>query len=142
MHRTLRVIAGAVLAVALVLGFGSVPAGVASAAIPVAQSCEVGEQIPLPNRPQYNLDMVVDPSARAQIEAHLEMSFQPDKPITEVVVRLWPNGRNDGSPQMRFSNVLIQRDAEPATQVQPRLENLTTMSIPLVAKAGAWITAF
>jgi Peptidase family M1 domain len=134
------------IGVASALLFTGSPDDVAAAEpIPVTSRCTVGVQTPFPIRPRYDVTMTFDP-APAKVVGHVTISFKPERSISEVVLRLWPNGgvRDTTAPRMTFSNLTIQRDGSQGGTKSPvtgfRKPDPTLLSFDVAAKANVEVT--
>lgn len=93
------------------------------------------------DRPRYRLAITVD-LARGVVEGDLDVEITPDRPVGELVFRLWPNGPRPASGGTRLAVGKVRVDNAPGvTGVRP---DPTTLVVPLSPPrtAGSTIRAF
>lgn len=87
-----------------------------------------------PNRPIYAADLAIDPISRT-VTGDLSVDFTPDMAVSEIYLRLWPNGPRPaaGGVAMTISDVFIanERTGEPAGEFEADMTDPTTARFAL-----------
>lgn len=97
--------------------------------------CDAGPlALPNPDRPVYDVTVDIDPLART-VTGSMTISFTPDLPIDELVLRLWPNGPrpSDGGVELTIDDAVL--DGDPAT-VDLLTPTLAQVALPQTLEAG------
>jgi hypothetical protein len=107
----------------------------------VVPACRTTYTPPDPKRPAIRLTFDVD-AAHAHVTGTEHVTFTPDKPVTEVVFRLWPNGpgpaKNGGRIDVTRASLPTRYESLGAPKDRPG--TLVALTLPAASPAGKAIT--